>query len=354
MRHARWLLGLSVLALAACSSAPSRQAGTGKPPAQAGSVVAGRGDCPQGSPYAAASEDPSTRGNYTAGGLYRPGVRDTTPDYIPNVACIPEPVVTAEPRSAVGNRSPYTVLGRQYHVLEDNKAGKYEETGIASYYGAKFHGRLTSNREVYDMYTFSAAHKSLPLPSFAEVTNLENGQSVVVRVNDRGPFHDGRVIDLSYAAAVKLGITQRGTGQVRVRALTPGQERGRGSRRQAAARVPATPVQATASSSALVSEPAPVTTSVLPAGDGGQGSVAPASAGASLLQVASFASRDNAERALQQLLQAGIPGGRLQDVVADGRTLWRLRVAATDQAAVPQLVQRIAALGLGQARVVND
>ena len=353
MKASRWLLGLSVLALAACSSAPSRQAGAGKPPAQAGSVVGGRGDCPQGSPYAAASEDPSTRGNYTAGGLYRPGVRDTTPDYIPNVACIPEPVVTAEPRSAVGNRSPYTVLGRQYHVLEDNKAGKYEETGIASYYGAKFHGRLTSNREVYDMYTFSAAHKSLPLPSFAEVTNLENGQSVVVRVNDRGPFHDGRVIDLSYAAAVKLGITQRGTGQVRVRALTPGRERGRGSRRQAAASVPVTPLQV-ASSSALVSEPAPVTTSALPAAHGGQGSVVNGGAGASLLQVASFASRDNAERALQQLLQAGIPGGRLQDVVADGRTLWRLRVAAADQTAVPQLVQRIAALGLGQARVVND
>lgn len=307
-----------------------------------GSVAGSRDGCPEGSPYAAAAEDPNTRGNYTAGGLYRPGVRDTTPDYIPNVACIPEPVVTREPRSAVGNRSPYTVLGRQYHVLEDSKAGKYEETGIASYYGAKFHGRLTSNREVYDMYTFSAAHKSLPLPSFAEVTNLENGQSVVVRVNDRGPFHDGRVIDLSYAAAVKLGITQRGTGQVRVRALTPGQERGRGSRRQAA------------SSTARASEPAPVTTSALPASDGGQDRAASGSAGASLLQVASFSSRDNAERALQQLLQAGIPGGRLQDVVADGRTLWRLRVAAADQAAVPQLVQRIAALGLGQARVVND
>ena len=232
MNRYRWGLGLIVLALAACSSAPQRGVGSADG-AGAGTVVNGKAECPPGSPYAPASEDPSTRGHYTAGGLYRPGVRDSTPAYIPNVACIPEPVVANEPRSPVGNRSPYTVLGKQYHVLEDPRG--YQETGIASYYGAKFHGRLTSNREVYDMYTFSAAHKSLPLPSFAEVTNLENGQSVIVRVNDRGPFHDGRVIDLSYAAAVKLGITQRGTGQVSVRALTPGQERGRRARRDAAA-----------------------------------------------------------------------------------------------------------------------
>ena len=369
MKVSRWLLGLTVLALAACSSSPSRQAGGSTAgSAQAGSgggtLVGSRDGCPEGSPYAAAAEDPNTRGNYTAGGLYRPGVRDTTPDYIPNVACIPEPLVTREPRSAVGNRTPYTVLGRQYHVLEDNKAGKYEETGIASYYGAKFHGRLTSNREVYDMYTFSAAHKSLPLPSFAEVTNLENGQSVVVRVNDRGPFHEGRVIDLSYAAAVKLGITQRGTGQVRVRALTPGQERSRSSRRQLAAATPAPAPVATTSAStaqaaaatttALAAAAPAVLSAPLPPSSGGQGMTVTGNAGAALLQVASFASRDNAERALQQLLLAGISGGRLQDVVADGRTLWRLRVAADDPAVVPQLVQRIAALGLGQPRVVTD
>lgn len=366
MKVSRWLLGLTVLALAACSSSPSRQAGGSTagstPSGSGGTLVDSRDGCPEGSPYAAAAEDPNTRGNYTAGGLYRPGVRDTTPDYIPNVACIPEPLVTREPRSAVGNRTPYTVLGRQYHVLEDNKAGKYEETGTASYYGAKFHGRLTSNREVYDMYTFSAAHKSLPLPSFAEVTNLENGQSVVVRVNDRGPFHEGRVIDLSYAAAVKLGITQRGTGQVRVRALTPGQERSRSSRRQLAAAAPApaatarasTALAAAATTTALAAAAPAVLSAPLPPSSGGQGMTAAGNAGAALLQVASFASRDNAERALQQLLLAGISGGRLQDVVADGRTLWRLRVAADDPAVVPQLVQRIAALGLGQPRVVTD
>lgn len=352
MNHYRWGLGLIVLALAACSSAPQRGVGSADG-AGAGTVVSGKAECPPGSPYAPASEDPSTRGHYTAGGLYRPGVRDSTPAYIPNVACIPEPVVTDEPRSPVGNRSPYTVLGKQYHVLQDPRG--YQETGIASYYGAKFHGRLTSSREVYDMYTFSAAHKSLPLPSFAEVTNLENGQSVIVRVNDRGPFHDGRVIDLSYAAAVKLGITQRGTGQVSVRALTPGQERGRRARRDVAAAPPtSTAMPATAATTAALAEPAAAVVSTpLPQAVTAAGRVAD-SPQAALLQVASFASRDNAERALQQLLLAGIAGGRLQDVVADGRTLWRLRVAADDHSTVPQLVQRIAALGLGQPRVVND
>ena len=130
--------------------------------------------------------------------------------------------MTAEERSAIGNKSPYVVLGKSYKVLDDTR--NYVERGTASYYGAKFHGRLTSNREVYDMYQFTAAHKTLPLPSFARVTNLDNGESVIVRVNDRGPFHDGRVVDLSYAAAVRLGITQRGTGNVEVRALQPGEQ----------------------------------------------------------------------------------------------------------------------------------
>ncbi|HDS1035326.1 TPA: septal ring lytic transglycosylase RlpA family protein, partial [Stenotrophomonas maltophilia] len=221
----RWLVsGIVVLALAACSSAPNKPSAGhgGKVP---GTVVQGKGGrpahCPDGSPYAAATEDLSTRGNYTAGGLYKPGVKDTTPSYVPNVACIPEPEVTAIERSAIGNKSPYVVLGKSYKVLDDTH--DYVERGTASYYGAKFHGRLTSNREVYDMYQFTAAHKTLPLPSFARVTNLDNGESVIVRVNDRGPFHDGRVVDLSYAAAVRLGITQRGTGNVEVRALQPGE-----------------------------------------------------------------------------------------------------------------------------------
>ena len=172
---------------------------------------------PKVSPYAAAQEDLSKRGDYVAGGLFRPGESDTVPDYVPDVDAIPEPEVRVEPRSRAGNKS-YSVLGKRYHVLDS--AHGYAEEGLASYYGKKFHGRRTSSQEVYDMYAFTAAHKTLPLPSFARVTNLDNGRSIVVRVNDRGPFHAGRVIDLSYAAAVKLGYRDRGTARVRVEALT--------------------------------------------------------------------------------------------------------------------------------------
>jgi rare lipoprotein A len=173
------------------------------------------------SPYAPAQEDPGKRGDYTRGGLYAPHIQDSAPDGLADVDLIPEPEVSNEPRSRYGNRSPYIVLGKSYSVLPS--AEGYDETGIASFYGNKFHGRRTSSLEVYDMYAFSAAHKTLPLPSFARVTNLANGKSVVVRVNDRGPFHDGRIIDLSYAAAVKLGVDRTGTARVEVRGLSAGE-----------------------------------------------------------------------------------------------------------------------------------
>lgn len=144
---------------------------------------------------------------------------DRAPAVPRDVANIPDAVPRAEPRSAYGNRSPYTVLGRTYSVLPTAKG--YKERGIASWYGEKFHGRLTSNREPYDMYGMTAAHKTLPLPTYARVTSLDNGRSVVLRINDRGPFHENRIIDLSYAAAVKLGIQARGTGLVEVEALDP-------------------------------------------------------------------------------------------------------------------------------------
>ena len=219
------LAALLLPGLVACTSAPKKPAPAAAAATATAAPVSTSAAAPSArkvSPYAPAQEDPNTRGHYTAGGLYRPGVPDSTPDYVPDVDLIPEPEVVAEPRSKAGNRSTYSVLGKQYHVLADH-AG-YAEQGLASYYGSKFHGRRTSNLEVYDMNAFTAAHKTLPLPSFARVTNLDNGKSVVVRVNDRGPFHDGRIVDLSYAAAVKLGITQRGTGRVEVRALLPGDD----------------------------------------------------------------------------------------------------------------------------------
>ena len=131
---------------------------------------------------------------------------------------LPQPTPRDEPRSRYGNGPTYRVWGVTYQVMESARG--YREEGIASWYGAKFHGHRTSSGEPYDMYQLSAAHKTLPLPTWARVTNLDNGRSTIVRINDRGPFHPDRIIDLSWAAAVKLDIDQRGTGRVRVEALS--------------------------------------------------------------------------------------------------------------------------------------
>jgi len=302
---------LLVFGLAACGSLPQRAGppvSSNRPPPVATPAPPRAPDAarpsPGQSPYLPAQEDPSKRGDYVGGGVYAPHVRDNAPDHVPDVDAIPEPVVQALPRSRYGNRSPYQVLGRSYHVLND--ATGFVETGIASYYGEKFHGRRTSNQEVYDMYAFTAAHKSLPLPSFARVTNLDNGRSVVVRVNDRGPFHAGRVIDLSYAAAVKIGIHESGLGRVEVRALTPG----------------------SAPPALLVSGPN------------------------QYLQVGAFSVHANAERALARLHAAGIGSAVLSDGVSNGRRIWRLRVPV-DARDVAALTRRISRLGLGAAQLVQ-
>jgi len=157
------------------------------------------------------------------------------------------------------------------------------------------------------MYAFTAAHKSLPLPSFARVTNLDNGQSVVVRVNDRGPFHDGRVIDLSYAAAVKLGIHETGLGRVEVRALTP------------AGTAPIPPAAAPAQSQ--------------------------------YLQVGAFSIRANAEQTLARLHAAGMITAMLYDGIANGRPIWRLLIPV-DAKDASALSRRISRLGLGTPQLV--
>jgi rare lipoprotein A len=132
-------------------------------------------------------------------------------------ADVHDAVPKKEPLARYGNHSPYTVLGKTYRVMSSSKG--YHERGIASWYGSKFHGRRTSSGEVYDMHLATAAHKSLPLPTYAQVTNLDNGRKMIVKINDRGPFHEGRIIDLSYAAAIKLGVDKTGTARVDVRAI---------------------------------------------------------------------------------------------------------------------------------------
>ncbi|MGB5098829.1 MAG: septal ring lytic transglycosylase RlpA family protein, partial [Porticoccaceae bacterium] len=131
----------------------------------------------------------------------------------------PDVTPRSEAITGAGNKNPYTVLGKTYHLLPT--AAGYREKGVASWYGTKFHGRATSNGEPYDMFAMTAAHKTLPIPAYVRVTNLENGRSAIVRVNDRGPFHDDRIIDLSYAAAKKLGVFDQGTARVEVVAIDP-------------------------------------------------------------------------------------------------------------------------------------
>ncbi|HDY85017.1 hypothetical protein LCGC14_0644360 [marine sediment metagenome] len=145
---------------------------------------------------------------------------DSAPSSPRDVSNIPNAIPKDEPRSKYGNPVSYKVLGKTYYTL--NSSQNYQEKGIASWYGSKFHGRRTSSGEPYDMYAMTAAHKTLPLPSYVEVTNLSNGRKVIVKVNDRGPFHDNRLIDLSYSAAQKLGIVGHGTGMVEIRAINTG------------------------------------------------------------------------------------------------------------------------------------
>jgi rare lipoprotein A len=160
----------------------------------------------------APTAEPSTAGS--------PGprpLRDGPPEHYMDVSQIPDAVPT--PHMGPYKATPYTVFGQQYTPMQDGR--NYRETGLASWYGTKFHGQLTANGEDYDLYGMTAAHKTLPLPTYVRVTNLENNRSIIVRVNDRGPFYSDRIIDLSYAGAKKLGFAERGTAMVRVEGIDP-------------------------------------------------------------------------------------------------------------------------------------
>jgi rare lipoprotein A len=186
---------LAAAALCACGSAPVREPAPDAAPAPSPSA-------PAPAPVPPVARDPNRRPTEA------------------ELAAIPDAVPREEPRSLRGNPPFYTVLGKRYQVLP-NSAG-YRERGVASWYGPTFHTKDTSIGESYDMYAMSAAHKTLPLPAYARVTNLANGRSVVVRINDRGPFVGNRIIDLSYSAAWKLDMIRAGTAFVDVEVLTPG------------------------------------------------------------------------------------------------------------------------------------
>jgi rare lipoprotein A len=140
-----------------------------------------------------------------------------------NLASIPDAVPRSEPLHKYANR-PYEVLGKKYVPLASVQP--FTQRGVASWYGKKFHGQKTSSGETYDMYAMTAAHPILPIPSYARVKSVRTGKEVIVRINDRGPFHSGRVIDLSYAAAYRLGLIGAGSGEVEIEAIVPGSRAG--------------------------------------------------------------------------------------------------------------------------------
>jgi rare lipoprotein A len=230
-----------------------------------------------------------------------------------DISALVEPTPKAEPRARYGNKSPYSVLGKTYSVMPD--AHHYVERGIASWYGNKFHGYMTSSLEPYDMYQFSAAHKTLPLPSYVRVTNLENGKSVVVRVNDRGPFHENRLIDLSYAAAVRIGVWPKGTGLVEVRSLDD--------------------------KDAEPTPPRDVSS------DSGRSRI--------FVQLGAFADRGNAQRTQHRIEQAGLGPALIVTTRINSREIHRVRVGPLQSVAdADALVLRIEKLGLGMPRVAID
>ncbi len=260
--------------------------------------------------------------------------RDRGPREPVDTSDVPDAVPVAEPLAAYGNQSPYTVLGRTYRVLPTAKG--YRERGMASWYGEKFHGRHTSMREPYDMYAMTAAHKTLPLPTYARVTNLDNGRSVVLRINDRGPFVDGRIIDLSYAAAARLGILGTGTGRVEVEAIVP-----KGMHATVAPREGARPA------SVVAAEAAATTGQTLP-----PRSSSPAPT-ATTLQAGAFGSRENAERLAGEIRGQSIEPVRVERDWRLTGSIWRVRIgplADTETAAMVQ--RRLHALGI-QAIPVN-
>lgn len=241
--------------------------------------------------------------------------QDGAPSGHVDVSTVPDAVPRVEPRSRYGNPRSYVVNGRRYYTVQSS-AG-YRERGVASWYGTKFHGRRTSSGEPYDMYAMTAAHRSLPLPTYLEVTNLSNGRRIVVRVNDRGPFHPNRIIDLSYAGASKLGILGKGTGLVELRAIDPRAPR-------APARVEPVPLERT--------EPAGL-----------------------FVQVGAFQSLSNAERMRSRVYPLADSGVRISEATSAGRTVYRVRIGPLRGVEhADRLTESLTRIGVEESRIVLD
>lgn len=234
----------------------------------------------------------------------------TPPSSAPtDLGSVPDAIPRIEPRSRYGNPPFYDVLGKRYYVLSSSVG--YVERGVASWYGPGFHEVLTSTRERYDMYGMTAAHKTLPLPAYARVTNLQNGRSVVVRINDRGPFVGNRIIDLSYTAAAKLDMLRNGTAMVEVRTID-------------------------------VSAPPPVVVAATAPTSAAAAPGVPAAAAALFVQAGAFSDPANAQRLVQRLRGGGFDKIFVRDDQIAGRRMYRVRIGPVPD--VPQFDRVVAAL----------
>jgi rare lipoprotein A len=237
-------------------------------------------------------------------------------------------VPRAEPRARNGNPPFYDVFGKRYYVLSSSVG--YWERGVASWYGPGFHKVRTSTGEVYDMYAMTAAHKTLPLPAYVRVTNLQNGRSVVVRVNDRGPFVGNRIIDLSYTAASRLGMLHNGTAMVEVRAVDPVEAAG-------------------ASGSAAAG------TSAAPAPAPGPGSAPAAAAAGLFVQAGAFSDPANAQRLADKLRTGSYGKVFVRDDQIAGRRMYRVRIGPVpDVGTFDRVVAALERAGINDAHLALD
>ena len=258
-------------------------------------------------------------------------VKDGAPEnYSRDWRTIEDAVPKDEPYSRYGNPENYEVFGLGYQV-RDNNAG-FSQKGLASWYGTKFHGQRTSSGETYNMYAMTAAHKSLRIPTYVEVTNLRNNRTAIVKVNDRGPFHEGRIIDLSYAAATKLGVAQTGTAPVVIRVV---------ENEKPAVVVPVADVATDAVIGAAIVEQSveiPVEELV---GD------------QFYVQIAAFASENNALRMLDDLKKKNFRSVRIDVETVQAQTLFRVRIGPLPSTLVAEkLVSQLKEINHNNAKIV--
>lgn len=244
-------------------------------------------------------------------------------DYAPpeprDISDVTNAVPKVEPHSKYGNPASYVVFGKRYYTLPSSKG--YKEQGIASWYGSKFHGQRASSGETYDLYKMTAAHRTLPLPTYARVTNLRNGRAVIVKINDRGPFHNNRVIDLSYVAAAKLGILEYGTGLVEVEAIDPS--------------TPAQPSQP--ASTRTASKPAIREDAIM------------------YLQVGAFSQRSNADQLRNRLQSTEIGNVKIIEGNGSSGTLYRVRIGPlTSVEEADRIANTLVSQGISDTQVIID